>query len=55
MGLLSRRLAAERGDEERLRQAREFVDFFEGDTVGHFREDEELLFPFVVDEAEGRS
>jgi hemerythrin-like domain-containing protein len=46
------RLAAGQGDEERLRQAREFVDFFESDTLRHFREEEELVFPFVVDEAD---
>lgn len=46
------RLAAKQDDGERLRQAREFVDFFESDTLRHFREEEELVFPFVVDEVE---
>lgn len=46
------RLAAEQSEEERLHQARQFVDFFESDTLRHFREEEELVFPFVVDEVD---
>jgi iron-sulfur cluster repair protein YtfE (RIC family) len=43
------RVAAEGSDRERLRQTQEFLHFFEADTVKHFRQEEELVFPLVVD------
>ena len=39
---------------ERLLQAREFNSFFEDDTLAHFREEEESLFPLVIDEDEAQ-
>ena len=39
---------------ERLLQAREFIRFFENDTLAHFREEEERLFPLVIDEEEAQ-
>ena len=42
--------AAKGSDEDRLRQAREFLDFFESDTLVHFREEEEVVFPLAVDD-----
>ena len=46
------RLAAGRGIEERLRQAKEFLAFFQTETTVHFREEEEVVFPLVVQEHE---
>lgn len=41
--------ASENGEEQRA-AAEEFVEFFEGDSVLHFREEEEILFPLVIGE-----
>jgi iron-sulfur cluster repair protein YtfE (RIC family) len=44
------KVAADRGDrEERLNRAREFLDFFRRETVHHFRIEEELIFPPLLD------
>ena len=48
------KLAASRGGEDRLRQSREFLDFFETETKNHFREEEEVVFPLVVQEPEAK-
>ena len=44
--------AAGESDDERLSAAGRFLDFYEHDTLLHFREEEEIVFPLVVDEAE---
>ena len=44
------RLAAEGDEQQRLTQAHEFIDFFDSHTLTHFREEEEIVFPLVVDE-----
>jgi hemerythrin-like domain-containing protein len=46
------RLAAGTAPEPRNIVAREFIDFFKRDTLVHFREEEEIIFPLVVDERE---
>jgi hemerythrin-like domain-containing protein len=44
------RLAAASEDREEQREAAiEFVEFFEEDSLLHFREEEEILFPLVID------
>ncbi|HJR46507.1 MAG TPA: hemerythrin domain-containing protein [Actinomycetota bacterium] len=40
---------------ERAAQAREFLSFFAADTIAHFREEEELIFPLVIDEPAARA
>lgn len=45
-------LSAGQSNEERKRKANAFVVFFETETRTHFREEEEVVFPLVVDEAE---
>lgn len=47
------RLAAvsEDGEEQRA-AAEELVEFFERDSLLHFREEEEILFPLVIDRAD---
>lgn len=45
-------LSAGQSNEERKRKANDFVVFFETETRTHFREEEEVVFPPVVDEAE---
>jgi hemerythrin-like domain-containing protein len=37
-----------------LDQATEFVAFFHGDTVAHFREEEEVVFPLAVGDPRAR-
>ena len=47
------RLAADSGDgEEQRAAAEEFVEFFQDDSLLHFREEEETLFPLVIDRAD---
>lgn len=48
------RLAAKGTDDDRLGKAKQFLDFFHTDTLKHFREEEEVIFPFVADVAEAR-
>lgn len=50
----SLRSAAGGGDPERLHQAREFLAFFESETTLHFREEEEVVLPLVIDEPEAQ-
>lgn len=42
------RRAADAGPEERLAAARAYVELFFGETVRHFRDEEEVLFPTFV-------
>ena len=42
------------GDEDPGPVAAAFVEFFAAETVPHFREEEETLFPLVVDSDEAR-
>ena len=44
------RLAASEGPDELLREAREFLDFFHNDTLIHFREEEEVVFPLAIED-----
>ena len=47
------RLAAASGNgEEQRAAAKEFVEFFEDDSLLHFREEEEILFPLVIDRSD---
>lgn len=46
--------AAEAGESDRTIQARSFLEFFENDTLAHFREEEELVFPLVVDASDAK-
>jgi len=39
---------------ERASQAGAFLEFFEADTVAHFREEEEVIFPLVIDYPEAQ-
>jgi hemerythrin-like domain-containing protein len=48
----ARRLRRAADGTERAAAAAAFLAFFAADTVGHFRQEEELLFPQVVDRAE---
>lgn len=50
----ARRLRRAAGTPESAAVASEFVRFFSDETVGHFREEEELLFPLVVEFDEAR-
>lgn len=42
------RLAARGDAQELLRQSQGFLDFFHEDTLNHFREEEEIVFPLAV-------
>lgn len=44
--------AAAAGGSDRATGARAFLDFFDADTIGHFREEEEVIFPLAIDAAE---
>ena len=44
------RLAASEGPAQLLREAQEFLDFFRTDTLVHFREEEEIVFPLAVED-----
>jgi quercetin dioxygenase-like cupin family protein len=44
--------AADGDDAARVAAAECFLDFYDADTIGHFRDEEERLFPLVVDHAE---
>lgn len=46
------RAAADGSDAERLVAVRSFVDFFETESVQHFREEEEQIFPLVAEHPE---
>ena len=48
------RVAAEQADPEVLvNEARRFLDFFDSETVEHFRDEEESLFPRFVEASRG--
>jgi hemerythrin-like domain-containing protein len=49
------RLATAAGPEERTAVAGEFIDFFGRDTLVHFRKEEEIIFPLVVEEREAEA
>jgi hemerythrin superfamily protein len=42
-------LAAEEGEGARSLGARAFLDFFGSDGITHFRDEEEQVFPFIVE------
>jgi quercetin dioxygenase-like cupin family protein len=44
--------AADGDDAARVAAAARFLDFYTADTVGHFRDEEERIFPLVVDHGE---
>lgn len=44
------RSAAKDNRGELLRQSQVFLDFFHDDTVNHFREEEEVVFPLAVED-----
>lgn len=52
----ARRLETAAGGQltDRTEQARAFLEFFETDTIGHFREEEEIIFPLVIDVPEAK-
>ena len=44
------KIAADKGDgKDRLNRARQFLVFFSRETVNHFREEEEVVFPLLLD------
>ena len=43
------KLAAKQDEAERAQSAQEFLDFFRGEALIHFREEEELLFPAFLE------
>jgi iron-sulfur cluster repair protein YtfE (RIC family) len=48
------RAAVEGSDADRLVAADEFLELFRTDTINHFREEEEVVFPLVVDDGDMR-
>lgn len=46
--------AATGTDDDRRSAARLFLEFFHTDTLKHFREEEEIVFPLVVEAAEAQ-
>jgi hemerythrin-like domain-containing protein len=46
------RVAAGETSAQRLDQASQFLHFFSVDTIGHFRKEEEILFPLGIDDPE---
>ena len=44
----------DRDSSERVSKARSFLEFFESNTLGHFREEEESIFPLVIGVTEAR-
>ena len=49
------RMAAEGAEADRKERSRRFLDFFRDDTLTHFREEEERVFPLVVEFPEARA
>ena len=47
------KLAAKQDEGERAQSAQEFLEFFRGDALVHFREEEELLFPAILEHDSG--
>lgn len=48
------RLAAKGTDQERRSRSALFLSFFRDDTIKHFREEEEIVFPLLIEAAEAR-
>lgn len=50
----ARRLVAatDAGDDERRNAAEDFVRFYEADTLLHFHEEEEMLFPLLLEQVD---
>ena len=48
------RLAATGSDEERGAEVSAFLDFYRADTLLHFREEEEVIFPLLIDVEEAQ-
>lgn len=46
------RVAAKAPGDERRAGAKHFLEFFSSDTIAHFREEEEVVLPLVVDAPE---
>lgn len=46
--------AADQDSSDRISQARSFLGFFTSDTIAHFREEEESIFPLVIDAPEAQ-
>ena len=42
------RLSAKEDPGRLLHQAKEFIDFFHADTIEHFRQEEEIVFPLAI-------
>ena len=49
------KLSAAEAPERRLEAGRGFLDFYERDTLLHFREEEEVVFPLVVGHEEAQA
>ena len=49
------RVAAKADDKSRLEATETFLDFFREDTLAHFREEEEKIFPLVVEHEQSRA
>jgi hemerythrin-like domain-containing protein len=47
------KLAPKQDESERRQSAQEFLQFFRGEALIHFREEEELLFPAILEHDEG--
>ena len=48
------RSAAKDNERELLGQSQAFLDFFHDDTVNHFREEEEVVFPLAVEDGRAK-
>jgi hemerythrin-like domain-containing protein len=48
------RIASEGTDEQSLEQGRQFLEFFRAHTIEHFREEEEIVFPVVIEDDRAR-
>jgi hemerythrin-like domain-containing protein len=48
------RSAANETDEDRLSAAALFLRYFHADTIRHFREEEEMIFPLIVNVSKAR-
>jgi len=48
------RVTAKGTDEDRHSTSRQYLSFFRDDTIRHFREEEEIIFPLVVEAPQAR-
>lgn len=46
--------AAKDGGPELVTQSQAFLDFFHGETLNHFREEEEVVFPLAVEDGRAK-